>query len=252
MERSLSTKPRWRMELLAMGASLLSSSCCVIQLVMNYLSLGCAGFAVLTPYRPHFTALAVLLLSMSVVAGGWSRRTVATAAVCGLLMVSQDVVAAHNDGRLDAVWRDASARIGGMADMAALVSGIQRRVNPQDSDTSKSLHMQQVQQQLDECRSMVQVQTFSFHVHGIKCEGCAARLKDAIARHPGVYDVQVLFADKSAVVTRRQPATAASITDDSEDRFARAIMQTIAQVDFAYTTQLIRVDSREEIGGCED
>lgn len=32
--------------------SLLSSSCCLIQVVLNFLSLGCAGFAVLGPVRP--------------------------------------------------------------------------------------------------------------------------------------------------------------------------------------------------------
>jgi hypothetical protein len=32
-------------------AGLLSSSCCVIQLGLNAMSLGCAGFSILTPYR---------------------------------------------------------------------------------------------------------------------------------------------------------------------------------------------------------
>jgi copper chaperone CopZ len=44
------------------GASvgLLASQCCVIQLVFNYLSLPCAGFALLSPYRPFFLVLVVL------------------------------------------------------------------------------------------------------------------------------------------------------------------------------------------------
>lgn len=36
---------------------LLSSSCCVLQLVLNSLSIGCAGFAVLDRFRPFFLAL---------------------------------------------------------------------------------------------------------------------------------------------------------------------------------------------------
>jgi hypothetical protein len=46
--------------LLSLGAltgGLLSSSCCVIQLVLNYTSIGCAGFSALTPYKHVFRAI---------------------------------------------------------------------------------------------------------------------------------------------------------------------------------------------------
>jgi hypothetical protein len=46
--------------LLSLGAltgGLLSSSCCGIQLVLNYTSIGCAGFSALTPYRHVFRAI---------------------------------------------------------------------------------------------------------------------------------------------------------------------------------------------------
>ncbi|KAK9840601.1 hypothetical protein WJX81_003915 [Elliptochloris bilobata] len=42
---------------LAVLGGLLSSSCCVLQLFLNALSFGCAGFSLLTPYRPLFLAL---------------------------------------------------------------------------------------------------------------------------------------------------------------------------------------------------
>jgi len=35
----------------------LSSSCCVVQLLLNYLTIGCAGFSVLDPLRKPFLAL---------------------------------------------------------------------------------------------------------------------------------------------------------------------------------------------------
>ncbi|KAK9795948.1 hypothetical protein WJX73_002658 [Symbiochloris irregularis] len=41
----------------AVSGGLLASSCCVLQLVLNAFSVGCAGFSVLTPYRPVFAAL---------------------------------------------------------------------------------------------------------------------------------------------------------------------------------------------------
>jgi len=41
----------------ALGGAMLGSSCCAIQLVLNYFSIGCAGFAILDPYRPIFLAM---------------------------------------------------------------------------------------------------------------------------------------------------------------------------------------------------
>ncbi|CAO3665939.1 unnamed protein product [Rhizopus stolonifer] len=43
--------------------ALLSSSCCVIQLVLNFFSVSCAGFSILTPYRPFLTCLTVLVIT---------------------------------------------------------------------------------------------------------------------------------------------------------------------------------------------
>jgi len=42
---------------LATAGGLLSSSCCVIQLYLNFFSLGCAGFAALDRFRPFFLFL---------------------------------------------------------------------------------------------------------------------------------------------------------------------------------------------------
>eukprot|EP01065_Artemidia_motanka_P013720 TRINITY_DN1769_c0_g2_i1.p1 TRINITY_DN1769_c0_g2~~TRINITY_DN1769_c0_g2_i1.p1 ORF type:complete len:186 (+),score=35.21 TRINITY_DN1769_c0_g2_i1:73-630(+) len=46
----------------ALLGSLLGSSCCVVQLCLNALNFGCAGFAVLDPYRPVFLTLSTLTL----------------------------------------------------------------------------------------------------------------------------------------------------------------------------------------------
>lgn len=40
----------------AVVGGLLSSQCCIIQLALNAMSVGCAGFSVLSPYRPAFLA----------------------------------------------------------------------------------------------------------------------------------------------------------------------------------------------------
>lgn len=55
---------------LAVLGGLLSSSCCVLQLLLNALSVGCAGFSALTPYRPLFLALTASSLG----AAHWRNR----------------------------------------------------------------------------------------------------------------------------------------------------------------------------------
>lgn len=57
---------------LAVLGGLLSSSCCVLQLFLNALSVGCAGFSALTPYRPLFLALTASSLG----ATHWRNRHV--------------------------------------------------------------------------------------------------------------------------------------------------------------------------------
>lgn len=46
--------------------SLLSSSCCLIQVFLNYLQYPCAGFSILTPYRTLFLSLTILSLTISI------------------------------------------------------------------------------------------------------------------------------------------------------------------------------------------
>ena len=41
----------WQQCTCAVLGGLLCSSCCIVQLLLNSFSVGCAGFAVLTPYR---------------------------------------------------------------------------------------------------------------------------------------------------------------------------------------------------------
>lgn len=78
-------------QLLTITTALLSSSCCLIQLVLNLFSMSCAGFAIFTPYRPLLTGLTMLLLTTNVVRNGW-RRTWKQTAISLLIMVSPEVV----------------------------------------------------------------------------------------------------------------------------------------------------------------
>lgn len=82
------------------GMALLASSCCVIQLVLNMLSISCAGFAVLTPYRPWFTlaTLATFTLAWQRQKYNKDRRVLFwTACVAAVLLASPELVRYMNE-----------------------------------------------------------------------------------------------------------------------------------------------------------
>ncbi|KAL9540997.1 hypothetical protein MBANPS3_009368 [Mucor bainieri] len=75
--------------------ALLSSSCCVIQLILNFFSVSCAGFAVFTPYRSVLSTVTILLLSYNLVTAttaSQTRRKLVILVVSVLLMVSPEIV----------------------------------------------------------------------------------------------------------------------------------------------------------------
>jgi copper chaperone CopZ len=73
--------------------ALLSSSCCVIQLILNLFSISCAGFAVLTPYRSLLGSITIGLLSYNLYNKGLkSRQAWLSLAISLVLMISPDIV----------------------------------------------------------------------------------------------------------------------------------------------------------------
>lgn len=147
--------------LLSLGAltgGLLSSSCCIIQLVLNYTSIGCAGFSALTPYRHVFRAITAGTLGYLLLSQGLNRRTVTTLLLSLALATSQDLLAARNTGSLQqllAGW------------------GVTGRTGQQQQ------HQQPQQPPVAASKTMLQVQ-------GMRCEACAARLRGNLAAVEGV------------------------------------------------------------------
>ncbi|KAI9498149.1 hypothetical protein BDB00DRAFT_500769 [Zychaea mexicana] len=79
--------------------ALLSSSCCIIQLLLNIFSYSCAGFAVFTPYRSYLTSTTLIFLSLLFFKSGWkSRRAWTTTMISLLLMVTPEIVSWLNIG----------------------------------------------------------------------------------------------------------------------------------------------------------
>ncbi|KAI8139569.1 hypothetical protein BJV82DRAFT_626604 [Fennellomyces sp. T-0311] len=74
--------------------ALLSTSCCVVQLLLNAFSFSCAGFAIFTPYRGYLTAATMVLLALKFGLGGWkSRRAWTTASLVLAIMMTPELVA---------------------------------------------------------------------------------------------------------------------------------------------------------------
>ncbi|KAF9581959.1 hypothetical protein BGW38_000836, partial [Lunasporangiospora selenospora] len=89
-----------RSYLYALTAGLLSSSCCIIQLALNLFSIGCAGFSVLTPLRPLFLGLTLLLVVYTITAYRWSSRTALTLLIVLPLTFSPEMVSVYNQSSL--------------------------------------------------------------------------------------------------------------------------------------------------------
>eukprot|EP00879_Flechtneria_rotunda_P005147 GHRR01005429.1.p1 GENE.GHRR01005429.1~~GHRR01005429.1.p1 ORF type:complete len:213 (+),score=21.16 GHRR01005429.1:279-917(+) len=142
----------------AVTGGLLCSSCCVVQLLLNYTSIGCAGFSALTPYKNYFRVLNAGFLGYIIIQNGFSRRTLTTVAVSILLMFSQDILSLHNSGCLPQLS--------------------QLLANYKLLPTNAAV--------LPASKVMLQVQ-------GMRCEGCASRLRSKLGALEGVDNCTVLF-----------------------------------------------------------
>lgn len=87
--------------LTALLGGTLSSSCCLLQLLLNALGVGCAGFAALSPWRPVFVVATVVALAAAHARHRAWRRTAVAAAIALLLTTSPE-------------WTEAVGRAGGV------------------------------------------------------------------------------------------------------------------------------------------
>ncbi|RIA80935.1 hypothetical protein C1645_791551 [Glomus cerebriforme] len=85
----------------AIITGLLSSSCCIIQLVLNIFSIGCAGFSILTPYRPIFLSFTTILILYTITKYGLkSKRTLIILLISLSLSSSPELISLYNQGRI--------------------------------------------------------------------------------------------------------------------------------------------------------
>lgn len=164
----------------ALTGGLLASSCCVVQLALNSLSVGCAGLSVFKPYRPGLRLLTAGMLALLLARHGVSRGTIGTAVASLLLTFSDDALAAVNrQGSLRLLLRRA---------------GLLGRSRPAGDGGA------------DEGRDPALVR-WSVDVEGMRCQACAARVRGSVAALYGVRNATVelergrveVFAEPGAV-----------------------------------------------------
>ncbi|TPX74295.1 hypothetical protein CcCBS67573_g04446 [Chytriomyces confervae] len=168
--------------------ALLGSSCCLIQLILNAMSIGCAGFALLDPLSPVFTSLTVVSLSLSL----WrvrfrpNRSIAATAALSLFLLSLPSLVDKYNKSNLSHL----------------------------ESTTPK-------------CTVSV-----TWNIHGLKCLGCAARLKSHLDALDGIEAATVDFSQNEVSV--RAPLSARDRTEEEASTLTTKVSDAVASIDFSY------------------
>lgn len=87
---------------------LLSSSCCVIQLMLNFFSISCAGFAVFTPYRGVLSSITILLLTYNVYNKGLNNRQALFSVLFSVaFMISPEIVKIINHSPTKSITKSA-------------------------------------------------------------------------------------------------------------------------------------------------
>jgi copper chaperone CopZ len=209
------------LELLAAAlGGLLSSSCCTVQLVLNSLSLGCAGFAVLDKFRPVFLALTFSSLAYKT----WRYdirmhrsplRSLPTWLIAAALASSPVVVRAINRRR----------------GLAALVEGVPPPQNPASASAGVAAagkgaqQLDQGRQQLDQGQRAAG--PMKFRVTGMKCEACGNGLRNALEGMGGGVRADVLFEEGVIYVERRGGQQKGGDDEDEED--LEAAVQSVVE-----------------------
>lgn len=217
---------RWEVAA-ALAGGLLSSSCCIVQLAMNALSMGCAGFAVLKPWKPYMRAWTLALVVRTLLQSGSNRRSLCLVALTLALTYSEDLLAWHN--RKGVVW----GSLAGGAPAANLAPEPEPLGTGQQGVGRPDAAPPAVAAQCSEGEAACaltggQRQAYMrLTVQQIKCEGCAAKLRASISHVPGVQRCTVDYDTGSVLVW------------GSEDLDALDVQAAIRVTDFSYKVQLL-------------
>ncbi|KAG5183491.1 hypothetical protein JKP88DRAFT_354591, partial [Tribonema minus] len=193
---------------LGLLTGLLASNCCVIQLVLNLLGTGCAGFRKLEAYKPVWLALNAVALArccsaaaissgplgalrsraMALTHGRW--RKLAITLFCLSLTFSEDALRA---------WNNRGVRRGGKP--PRLPSESSPAAPTLDAAVCAAEARHGVTLQVGEGEPVHErVDAVHLTIGGMRCEGCRRGVISALAAVPGVVTVTVSMAGTAAIV----------------------------------------------------
>ncbi|RKP05748.1 hypothetical protein THASP1DRAFT_32412 [Thamnocephalis sphaerospora] len=260
MTDSTSQYSNW---LAPLAAGLLASSCCIVQLAFNLLALPCAGFSVLTPYRPFFLALTSISLAHllwplvrrnrskghatgvdasascntcspektpvgSKGSTGRLRLRLLLAMLTLVITFSPELVGWWNRSALDGSTLVARRNFGHDhstgASSAGLLNSLLEMSGIHASSPRDTAQSDATDAKSDSSADTTQLE---LKVAGIKCEACASRVKSAAMNVDGVVACQV---DQRSGRTLISLAPASSI-EAVQDR----LMKAISALDAEYT-----------------
>jgi hypothetical protein len=163
---------------------LLGSSCCLIQLILNLFSIGCAGFSVLTPYRTIFLGMSTMFIISLFYKYGFrsKQRTFKLLFIILFLSFLPELVLLYNQGKL--VDEGKLGRAIGLGKEGVLRLGLFGGGN--------QLNEEKTQEQ--------KVEVYVMKIKGIKCEGCANRIKSFFDQKPNIINSKVFFNNQSIII----------------------------------------------------
>lgn len=244
------TTPKWSY-LSAVTLGLLSSSCCVIQLVLNAFSIGCAGFSILTPFRPVFGSISFLLIAYTVYKYRFSSRTALTLAITFLLSVTPEMVSVYNQSSSGVVFRENITRsVGAWPPLQQLAKlshdynwALPERFGGGGAQTvqSDSKATDQSDKPADKPPTAVPLIKYEVAINGMACEACGNRLRQYFISQPGIEHVKVFFDEKKIELWTRSGASALFLSE-------RNIQDMVAEVDKKYEAKLVATYSVQKQG----
>ncbi|KAK3810120.1 MAG: hypothetical protein J3Q66DRAFT_391283 [Benniella sp.] len=231
--------PKWSY-LSAVTLGLLSSSCCVIQLVLNAFSIGCAGFSVLTPFRPVFGSISFLLILYTVYKYRFSSRTALTLAITFLLSVTPEMVSVYNRSPSGVALRENFTKsVGAWPPLQQLAKLSQdynwvlpERFGAQTVQNDQKAAENPMDKQPPPPPAAVPLIKYEVAVNGMACEACANRLRQYFISQPGIEHVKVFFDDKKMELWTRSGVGALFLSE-------RNIQDMVAEVDKKYEAKLV-------------
>ncbi|KAL6765928.1 hypothetical protein V8C86DRAFT_2452048 [Haematococcus lacustris] len=243
---------------LPLACAMLSSCCCTVQLLLNALNMGCAGFAVLEPWTPLFHCATLASLLHLLLRRGLTTRTLAWALLTGLLATSQHTLALHNQGKLLPELRRAAATLriyclppwgmgqsthAGQGAGACLIPGLSAgssSIRTESSIVSDHCHgSSRSSSRPEQLHAAGHVQNVALSVTGVKCEGCARSLRQALLRTEGVLQCEVDFKAKQVRVAFNASATNITL-----------LVAAVVEVDASYEVTPLDTPTSQVEGGC--